>query len=192
MRWLALLALAVLGCKQGAEVAPVARYEAVKATPVPASRWCDASFGGDGPRLSLPPLAPAPGRAQAKLPASKRVWVNLWATWCQPCVRELPLLLKWRDDLRKDGVDVDVLLLSIDDDGEALHKYLGEHKDIAAAQIARVASQREYEDWVKGYVKDPGTPIPLHLLAAGDGHVRCVRGGSLREADYLAARSVFR
>jgi hypothetical protein len=55
-----------------------------------------------------------------------------------------------------------------------------------------VASQREYEEWVKAYVKDPATPIPLHLLAGADGNVRCVRGGSLREGDYPAAKAVWR
>jgi thiol-disulfide isomerase/thioredoxin len=189
-----LAACGLLGCKERTEAPPVSRYEAVKApTASAAARWCDNTFAGGAPRLTLPPLAaPAAGRAQAGLPPGKRVWVNLWATWCQPCLREMPLLLKWQDDLRKDGVDVDVLLLSLDDDAEAVQKLLGERKELAAANIARVSSQSAYESWVKAYVKDPGAPIPLHVLASADGNVRCVRGGSLRESDYPAAKAVFR
>jgi thiol-disulfide isomerase/thioredoxin len=189
-----LLALGLLGCKERAgEPAPPARYQAVKAQAAPAAGWCDSTFAGAAPRLTLPPLAaPAAGRAQAVLPAGKRVWVNLWATWCAPCLREMPLLLKWREDLRKDGLDVEVLLLSLDEDGEAFTKFLGEHKEFASAKVGRVASQREYEEWVKAYVKDVATPIPLHLLAAADGKMRCLRAGSLREGDYPAARAALR
>jgi thiol-disulfide isomerase/thioredoxin len=188
---------ALLGCLASCKEkhtmeGPVARYEAVKAAPTAASRWCDSSFTGDGPRLSLPPLAAPPaGRAQLTLPAGKRVWLNLWATWCQPCLREMPLLLEWQSDLRKDGVDVEVLLLSLDEDAPAYEKFLAEHKELAAAKVGRAQSQAGYELWVRSFVKDPGVPIPLHLLATA-GSVRCVRAGSLREGDYPAAKSVLR
>jgi thiol-disulfide isomerase/thioredoxin len=196
MRGLTILlaSVALLGCKErGGEPAPAARYQAVKAQPAPASGWCDDTFAGAAPRLTLPPLAlPAAGHARAALPARKRVWVNLWATWCAPCLREMPLLLKWREDLRKDGLDVEVLLLSLDEDSETFEKYLAEHKEFASAKVGRVTSQRDYEDWVKAYVKDPATPIPVHLLAGADGRLRCLRAGSLREGDYPAARAVLR
>jgi thiol-disulfide isomerase/thioredoxin len=187
------LACGLVGCKDRVETAPISRYEAVKAPAASVARWCDDTFSSSSPRLTLPPLAaPLAGRGQAALTAGKRVWVNLWATWCGPCLREMPLLLKWQDDLRKDGVDIDVLLLSLDDDAGAVQKLLGERKDLAAAKVARVSSQSAYEEWVKTYVKDPGAPIPLHLLAGADGKMRCVRGGSLRESDYPAAKAVFR
>ena len=73
-----LLFAALAGCKdQRSEPAPPARYEAVKAPAASASRWCDNSFVGAAPRLTLPPLAaPAAGRGQASLPAGKRVWLD--------------------------------------------------------------------------------------------------------------------
>jgi thiol-disulfide isomerase/thioredoxin len=193
----ALLSLAFLicvGCNEKS-TQPVAssRYEAVKAASDPASSWCDSSFPGAAPRLTLPPLAaPKPGAVPVALPKGKRVWVNLWATWCQPCLREMPLLLKWRDDLRKDGVDVDVLFLSLDEDAGAFDTFVSQRKDLAAAKVARVASQRDYEQWAKAFMKDPSTPIPIHMLATADGSLRCIRSGSLREGDYPAAKSVLR
>lgn len=182
---------AAAACNQKHE-APVvsSRYEAVKAAAVSSSHWCDATFASAAPRLTLPPLAPAPsGMARASLPKGKRVWVNLWATWCKPCLREMPLLLKWRDDLRKDGIDVEVLFLSLDDDADTLGAFLAQRKDLPAALVARAASQAEYQQWVKAYLKDPTTPIPIHLLAASDGGLRCIRSGSLREGDYPAAKA---
>jgi thiol-disulfide isomerase/thioredoxin len=192
-RVLALLALAACNEKSTHPVAS-SRYEAVKAVSDPAARWCDTSFTGPAaPALTLPPLAaPKTGANPAVLPKGKRVWMNLWATWCQPCLREMPLLLKWRDDLRKDGVDVDVLFLSLDEDANAFDSFLAQRKDIVAAKVARVASQRDYEQWAKAIMKDPATPIPIHMLATADGNLRCIRSGSLREGDYPAAKSVLR
>jgi thiol-disulfide isomerase/thioredoxin len=193
-RWLLLASIlvAVASCPgKNAEPTSSARYQAVKAAVDPASHWCDTSFTSGAPRLSLPPLAPPPaGRAQPTLTKGKRHWVNLWATWCQPCLREIPLLLKWQGELRKDGVEVEVILLSVDEDGPALDKFLSERKDLQSAKVARTTSQHDYEQWVKAFVKDPSTPIPIHLLGSGDGDVRCVRNGSLREGDYPAAKAV--
>jgi len=191
---LSLALLVCAGCNEKS-TQPVAssRYEAVKAVAEPAVRWCDTSFTGAAPRLTLPPLAaPKPGASPQVLPKGKRVWVNLWATWCQPCLREMPLLLKWQDDLRKDGVDVEVLFLSLDEDASAFDNFLAQRKDIAAARVARAASQHDYEQWAKAYMKDPSTPIPIHMLATSDGSLRCIRSGSLREGDYPAAKSVLR
>jgi len=191
---LALALGAWAGCNEKHEaIVPSSRYEAVKAVADSPSHWCDSTFSGAASRLTLPPLAAArPGVAPLALPKGKRVWVNLWATWCKPCLREMPLLLKWRDELRKDGVEVDIVFLSIDEDVEALDRFLFARKDIPAASVARVASQADYEQWVKAYVKDPSTPIPIHLLGSADGNLRCIRSGSLREGDYPAAKSALR
>ena len=188
------LLAALAGCNDKHAVSgPIARYESVKAAPAASSRWCDTSFPGAAPHLTLPPLAaPGAGRGPASLPAGKRVWLNLWATWCQPCLREMPLLLKWQADLRKDGVDVEVVLLSLDEDADVLSEFLAQRKDIATAKVVRAASQHDYEQWVKAYVKDPSTPIPIHLLASADGNLRCVRSGSLREGEYPAAKAALR
>ncbi len=194
MRWGGLLGIVFVVACHGKNHEPTSsstRYEAVKAAVEPASRWCDNSFTSEAPRLSLPPLAPPPaGRPQPTLAKGKRTWVNLWATWCQPCLREMPLLLKWQGELRKDGVDVDVILVSIDEDAAALDTFLAGRKDLQAARVGRVTNLSDYQQWVKAFVKDPATPIPIHLLSSADGDVRCVHSRPLREGDYLAAKEV--
>lgn len=42
----------------------------------------------------------------------KTVMVNLWATWCKPCVEEFPELLKARNEMKDDGVEL--VLISLD------------------------------------------------------------------------------
>lgn len=51
--------------------------------------------------------------------------LNFWATWCPPCVEELPSLMSLQDRMRERGVVV--LGVSIDVDGDAYHRFLKLH-----------------------------------------------------------------
>jgi len=54
----------------------------------------------------------------------KIVVLNFWATWCPPCVEEMPSLGAMQAQLRD---QVQVLAVSIDEDGGAYHQFLQEH-----------------------------------------------------------------
>jgi len=56
----------------------------------------------------------------------KVVVLNFWATWCPPCVEEMPSLIQVSQRVRDKGVMV--LGVSIDVDGDAYHRFLTEHK----------------------------------------------------------------
>jgi cytochrome c biogenesis protein CcmG/thiol:disulfide interchange protein DsbE len=49
------------------------------------------------------------------------VVVNFWATWCPPCVEEVPGLEAMANNL--DGTDMRILAVSVDDDWEAIRKF---------------------------------------------------------------------
>ena len=52
--------------------------------------------------------------------------LNFWATWCPPCVAELPSLMEMQQRLRAKGVVV--LGISIDVDADAYHRFLKERE----------------------------------------------------------------
>jgi cytochrome c biogenesis protein CcmG, thiol:disulfide interchange protein DsbE len=55
----------------------------------------------------------------------KVVVLNFWATWCPPCVEEMPSLIEMQRRLKDKGVIV--LAVSLDADGDAYHKFLKDH-----------------------------------------------------------------
>jgi peroxiredoxin len=55
----------------------------------------------------------------------KIVVLNFWATWCPPCIDEMPSLLQVQKSLQDKGVTV--LAISVDDDANDYHKFLKDH-----------------------------------------------------------------
>lgn len=55
----------------------------------------------------------------------KTVVLNFWATWCPPCVEEMPSLLSMQQRLKDKGVTV--LAVSVDVDENAYHRFLKDH-----------------------------------------------------------------
>jgi peroxiredoxin len=55
----------------------------------------------------------------------KVVVLNFWATWCPPCVEEMPSLVELQQRLKDKGVTV--LAVSLDADEGAYHKFLKDH-----------------------------------------------------------------
>jgi len=57
----------------------------------------------------------------------KVVFLNIWATWCPPCVQEMPSMEKLHQALN--GEDFQILAVSIDTQGaEAVRPFMKKHK----------------------------------------------------------------
>ena len=54
----------------------------------------------------------------------KVVLVNFWATWCTPCIEEIPSL----EALQKQMPQIVILAISIDEDVDAYHRFLVDHQ----------------------------------------------------------------
>lgn len=53
------------------------------------------------------------------------VVLNFWATWCAPCVEEVPSLVEMQRRLKGKGVTV--LAVSVDADGSAYQRFVKNH-----------------------------------------------------------------
>lgn len=55
----------------------------------------------------------------------KVVVLNFWATWCPPCIEEMPSLVRMQQQVKDKGIVV--LAISVDVDDGAYRKFLKDH-----------------------------------------------------------------
>ncbi len=83
----------------------------------------------------------------------KVVVLNFWATWCPPCVEEMPSLVRMQRELKDRGVTV--LAVSLDDDARQYRTFLEKnHVDLLTVRDPRQQSNELY-----GTFKFPETYI---------------------------------
>lgn len=193
----ALTVLVGLACTGEASTSTPApsRVDAVVAPPPPATdpeavaAFCDAHpSDADAKPFVWPVLADA---AVTPAPGAWR-WVNVWATWCKPCVAEMPLIVKWQGKLAADGVKADLTLLSVDDQGGKVTRFAAEHPDLPVVppQGVRMADVKELQPWLAANSLDASVAIPLNFFIDPQGRTRCVRSGQISDTDYAAIKRV--
>lgn len=86
-----------------------------------------AACAGDGRRGEALPVIPLQPEGIAPLIAShsgqKAVLVNVWATWCVPCVEEFPHLVELREKY-KDRLEVVFISADFDDELDRVQQFL--------------------------------------------------------------------
>ena len=97
------------------------------------------------------------------------VVLNFWATWCPPCVEEAPGLEKFARQMRDQGVTV--LGVSVDQDAEALRKFVAETP--LSFRIARdpdqaVAGRYGTHIFPETYILDRDGKVAEKLIGAVD------------------------
>ncbi|MDH5675934.1 MAG: TlpA family protein disulfide reductase [Myxococcales bacterium] len=177
---IAALSLA-MACDAGAAAPPppgAGRVEAVtakKPAADPLAGFCDNyTPKGAQKTLSLPPLTP-PLKEKASAPQ----WVNLWATWCKPCVEEMPMIAAWQKRRAAAGAVADVLFVSVDAEASAVEEFRKAHPNIPESR--RLDDPEALNGLIEAVGLDPGAGVPIHIFANAGQQVRCVRSGAVTE-----------
>ncbi len=96
--------------------------------------------GGMGllPRLAAQEEKPKPVEATLKTVDGKTlkladyrgkvVLVDVWATWCPPCRREIPEMVELQKEITKEKLDIVIIGMAIDKDPAVLPKFIKANK----------------------------------------------------------------
>jgi thiol-disulfide isomerase/thioredoxin len=127
------------------------------------------------PTLVLPalttPATPSHGKSR---------WINVWATWCKPCIEELPRLAKWQGELGGKA-DFELVFLSADGDPAAVKEFAAAHPEVVGS--LELAEASDLQPWAAGIGVAGQAVLPIHVFVDGKDRVRCVRTAGVGEDD---------
>jgi thiol-disulfide isomerase/thioredoxin len=90
----------------------------------------------------------------------KTIFLNIWATWCGPCVREMPSIARLANNPKLWGKNIEFVCVSVDDSTQEVRAFL------------------EGTDWAMNFLRADNLPsvfatdgIPATFLIAGDGRI---------------------
>lgn len=133
-----------------------------------------ATSGGDAVLDHLMPdlvLEPLNGRREIRLAAlrGKVVLLDVWASWCAPCRQEMPLLDDLARRLLRDGVNGEVVAVSIDEDRASAERFL------RARRKWTLTLAHDPRGTVADRLKPPA--MPSTYLIDGEGRLREINAG---------------
>jgi peroxiredoxin len=95
------------------------------------------------------------------------VLLNFWATWCAPCIQEMPGLL----ELHHERPDLVILAVSIDEDPDAYTRFINlRHVDLITVRDPGQTAAKLYhtEGWPETYIIDRQGIIRRKLVGDPD------------------------
>ena len=87
--------------------------------------------------------------------------VNFWATWCAPCVKEMPIFEKANNELTDIKVTLVSLDLDLDPDPEKVYNFL-ERKKLTSTIV--LLDEKDSNSWIEKVDKSWSGAIPATLI----------------------------
>jgi thiol-disulfide isomerase/thioredoxin len=176
----------VFGCKSGDDKKSSGSRQRVQSVAASekdvTEELCDAT---PGKAFSSPALADG----KSLEPGGRWLWVNVWATWCKPCVEEMPKLVQWQKKWAASGTNLDLHFVSTDVDPALVDKFRADHPGMPATY--RVVDADSIQSWLSELGADVSA-LPVHIFVAPDGKVKCVRASALEEQHERLVKALFK
>lgn len=183
-------AVVLAGCEDKPSGPAPSRFASVKkSTQASAAAFCDKSYPASGESAKrFVPAALRPFGAAAEK-AKGWTWVNVWATWCKPCVEEMGVLNRWHEAFAREQLPISFELLSIDEESAqpALEEWSAKN---LPGPIKWVRSEADFGTFLDALGVERTAAIPIHALVDPKGQVRCVRVGAIHEQNYGSVRDL--
>jgi len=146
---------------------------AITQAPAPASS-AEAQLAAPAVPDTLPTFALSDGAGQKRTLADwngrPRV-INFWATWCEPCRREIPLLQSLREARKADGLEV--IGIAIDNRPDVLA-----YAEKVGIQYPILIGEQEGFDAALAF--GVNGVLPFTVFADSQGHVAALKVGELK------------
>lgn len=116
---------------------------------------------------------------------------NVWATWCGPCVKEMPALSEIARKFSRREFELITISLDSPEDKEKAAAFLGENRIVMSAKLKKTVeaegratnnylySGASTDDLAEALDPDWPGPVPYTLLVDGDGEVIYRRVGEI-------------
>ncbi len=183
-----LIAISTVQCKtDNASSPPPSRTVSVQAKPSaedPLIEFCDfLDREGNKKVLKRPEttgLAPSSDSGYR--------WINIWATWCKPCIEEIPFIVEWVDRLNKSGANIQVEFISVDEEPEVLQRFYQARPTFPTS--SRLVDPEALAPWIAEIGLDSGAGLPIHIFADTKSMIRCARAAAVKQSDYSAVEKL--
>ena len=131
----------------------------------------------------LQPVTPAELAAVLRAPGARLSVVNVWATWCEPCVREFPDILRAGREAAPRGVRTVFVSVDFEAERPSAEAFLrGQGVDFTT-----YVKSGDDQAFIDGLSREWSGSIPATMLFDAQGNLRYFREGDIDHATLSAA-----